>query len=122
MADTGIFATTLEVQRKAGANANATANVEAYINDFMTQAESIINAMTRFNWSDGYTALNVDVKGILKAAASAWAAMQVINYDPDAWSIETAQTKLDVLDAQFLMAISILRDKQVQTFINGETP
>ena len=36
MADTGIFATTAEVQRKVGANASSTANVEAYINDFMT--------------------------------------------------------------------------------------
>ena len=63
MADTGIFATTEEVQRKAGANASSTSNTEAYINDFMTQAESEINCITRHNWSDDYSGLNADVKG-----------------------------------------------------------
>ena len=37
MADTGIFATTAEVQRKVNANASSTSNVEAYINQFMTE-------------------------------------------------------------------------------------
>ena len=40
MADTGIFATTAEVQRKVGANASTTANVEAFINQYMTEAEA----------------------------------------------------------------------------------
>ena len=64
MADTGIFATTAEVQRHVGANASATSNVEAYINQFMTEAESFINAFTRYNWSDAFASLNVDVRGI----------------------------------------------------------
>ena|SRR3990167_2966287 len=81
MADTGIFATTAEVSRRAGANASATSNVEAYINDYMTQAESFINAATHKNWSDVYSTLNVDVKGILKKAASCLAAIDVINFD-----------------------------------------
>jgi len=119
MADAGIFATTLEVQRKVGANANSTANVEAYINDFMTQAESIINSAIRFNFSDTYSTLNVDVKEILKSAASAWAAMRVINYDLNSWSLSTAQTKLDVLRDEFLQALSILRDMKHQTFIKN---
>ena len=81
MADTGIFATTAEVQYKAGANASATANVELYINSFMTQAESEINVATRKNWSDSYSSLNTDVKGILKEAASNLAAIYVIQFD-----------------------------------------
>ena len=81
MADTGIFATTAEVQRKVGENASATSNVEAYINDFMTQAESYINAVTRHNWSDDYSGLNADVKGLLKEAASNIAACYVILFD-----------------------------------------
>ena len=39
MADTGIFATTAEVQRKAGAGASSVSNVEAYINDFMKKVQ-----------------------------------------------------------------------------------
>lgn len=81
MADTGIFATTAEVGRKAGAHASTTSNAETYINDYMTQAESYINTATNYNWSDAYSTLNVDVKGILKQAASCLAAIDVILYD-----------------------------------------
>ena len=70
MVDTGIFATTAEVERKAGANASATSKAEAYVNDYMTQAESVINTMCRYNFSDNYATLNADTKNILKEVAS----------------------------------------------------
>ncbi len=120
MVDTGIFATTAEVQRKAGANASATSNVEAYINDFMTQAESVINIMTRFNWSDAYSGLNVDVKGLLKEAASNLAAMYVIQYDMSGFATrQEAEDMITFLRDGFLRNISLLRDKKSETFING---
>ena len=111
MADTGIFATTAEVQRKAGANANTTANVEAYINDFMTQAESKINVLSQYNWSDAYSGLNADVKGILKEAASNLAAMYVIRFE--------AETMLDVLKDGFNQALALLKDIKKRDFMNG---
>jgi hypothetical protein len=119
MVDTGIFATTAEVSRKAGANASSTSNTEAYINDFMTQAESTINVMTRYNWSDAYTSLNVDVKGILKEAASNLAAIYVLNYDLDAIGRNTATVMISVLRDGFLRNVSILRDIAAQDFTNG---
>src|SRR3990167_2959767 len=94
MVDTGIFATTAEVQRKVGANASATSNVEAYINQFMTEAESYINVVTGFNWSDTYSSENVDVKQILKEAASNLAAIYVLNYDYNSASV----TRLEMED------------------------
>ena len=111
MVDTGIFATTAEVQYKVGANASSVANVEAYINSFMTQVESRINAESEYNWSDHYSALNVDVKGILKEAASNLAAIYVINYDPNAWTISTATFKINVLYTAYQDCIKILREK-----------
>ena len=119
MADTGIFTTTAEVQHKAGANANTTANTETYINDFVAQAESLINADVTYNFSDNYAALNADVKGILKLAASAKAAMMVINYDLDAIGRSTATLMLNVLKDEYDMAIRILRDKRKQGFIDN---
>lgn len=120
MADTGIFATTAEVMRKAGANASYTSNTEAYINDFMSQAESIINGMTRHNWSDDYAGLNADVKGILKAAATSWAAMHVILYDMSGFSSRIeAEDMINVLRDDFLRNVSILRDKKNQVFLSG---
>ncbi len=111
MADTGIFATTAEVQGKVGAGASAVSNVESFINDFMTQAESLINVATRKNWSDLYSGLNVDIKGLLKEAASSLAAMYVIQYDMSGYTSRVeAETMLDVLRDSALRAISILKD------------
>lgn len=120
MADTGIFATTVEVQRKAGANASTTSNVEAYINDYMTQTESLINAVCRYNFSDNYATLNADVKGLLKEAASNIAAIYVIQYDMSGFSSRVeAEDMINILRDAALRALSLLRDKKVQDFING---
>lgn len=119
MADTGIFATTTEVQRKIGANANSTANAEAYINDFISQAESIINAETRYNWSDVYTTLNADVKGLLKEAASNLAAIYVLNYDLSGTGLRELETRLDVLYERYEKAIKLLQDYKVKDFVSG---
>jgi len=120
MADTGIFATTEEVQRKVGANASSTANVESYINDFITQAESYINSVTRFNWSDNYAALNVDVKGLLKRAVSALATMDVINYDMSGFfTMAEAQTRLNFLSYEADQCIERLKDQEIKKFIIG---
>lgn len=121
MADTGIFATTAEVQRKTGAGASATSNVEAYINDFMTQAESWINCATRYNWSDAYSGLNVDVKGALKECASNLAAIYVISYDMSGFtSRQEAESMIQVLKTRADEIINMLADKKHETFVVGE--
>ena len=119
MADTGIFATTAEVSRKAGANVSATANAEAYINDFMTQAESFINTFCRFNFSDNYSTLNVDIRGILKEVASNLAAIYVIQYDLSSASASRTEfeDRINVLRDAALRGLSILRDKEAQRFM-----
>jgi len=120
MADTGIFATTAEVERKAGANASATSKAEAYVNDYMTQAESSINVAVRFNFSDAYSGLNADVKGILKEVASNLAAIYVISYDMSGYTSRIeAEDMVNILRDAALRGIAILRDKKVETFING---
>ena len=120
MADTGIFATTAEVSRKAGANASATSNVEAYINDFMTQAESVINSMCRYNFSDNYSTLNADTKGILKQVASDLAAINVIIFDMSGYTSRTeAEDMINILRDSAIRGMAILRDKKVQDFIEN---
>jgi len=117
MADTGIFATTLEVQRKAGNGASTTSNVEAYINDFMTQVESLINVLTRHNWSDDYSSLNADVKGVLKEVASNLAAIYVIQYDLGTIGMREAENRVNILRDAALRGLAVLRDKKQQTFM-----
>lgn len=120
MADTGIFCTTAEVLRKAGANASSTSINEAYTNDFVTQAESLINAVCRYNFSDNYTTLNADARGILKEVASNLAAIYVILYDMSGFSSRTeAEDMINILRDAALRGLSLLRDKKVQDFITG---
>ena len=115
-----IFATTAEVARKSGANASAVSVAAAYVDDYMTQAESEINAHTRFNWSDEYAGLDADVKGLLKQAASNLAAIYVINYDMSGYSSRTeAENMINTLRDGALRGMSILRDKKNQTFVNN---
>ena len=120
MVDTGIFATTAEVERKAGANVSAVSKAEAYVNDYMTQVESTINAVTRFNWSDAYAGLNTDTKGILKEVASNLAAIYAIQYDMSGFTTRIeAEDMINVLRDAALRGLSILRDKKVKEFMEN---
>lgn len=119
MADEGIFCTTAEVVRKAGANASATSSAEAYTNDFVAQAESLINADVGYNFSDTYATLNADVRDILKMAASAKAAMLVISYDMSGFTNREAETILDILTNEYDRVIKILRDQRKRGFVQN---
>lgn len=120
MADTGIFATTAEVERKVGANASTVSKAEAYVNQYMTEVESQINVLANFNFSDAYSGLNVDVKGILKEVASNLAAIYVIQYDMSGFTSRgEAEDMISVLRDGALRGLSLLKNKNKQDFING---
>jgi hypothetical protein len=118
MADTGIFATTAQVQAKVGVDGSTTYNAESYINQYMAEAESYINSVTGMNYSDLYASLNADTKRILSQAASDLAAMYVINADPSGFGLSTAQTKLNFLWARFLDNIARLKEDNVRKNIS----
>ena len=120
MADDGVFATNAEVVRKAGAGADATATAVAYTDDYLAQVEGFINIVTRNNWSDAYGALNVDVKGILKEAATNLAAIYVIQYNMrDYTSRYEAETMCDILRDGAMRCLSLLKDKKVEDFMEA---
>jgi len=119
MADTGIFATTAEVERKCGAKVSTVSKAEAYVNDYMTQAESLINTITRFNWSDAYSGLNADTKGILKEVSSNLAAIYAIQYDMSGFTSRIeAEDMINILRDAALRGLSVLRDKKAKEFID----
>lgn len=121
MADFGIYTKNADIQARAGQNANATSKAIAATDVYVLNIESTINALTRFNWSDAFTAgLNVDVQGILTETGASMCAMNVINDDTSGFdSLAEAQTMLDVLNNVVQRNISILRDKKTETFMNG---
>ena len=111
-----------QVLAKAGANVSATITADAgeEIEQFLAEAESYVNAVTRINYTDTYAALNADKKEILTMVVSAKAAMPCITYDMSGYSSRyEAETMLDVLNDEVLKGISLLKDKKQTTFIDG---
>ena len=119
MAETGVFASNAIVVRAAGANTSSWAITEAYTNDYLRQAESFINANCRFNFSDVYSTLNVDVKFLLRMTAAKLAAIDVIEYDTSGMSSSEAQFKVNVLWAKAMDGLKMLKDKAKQKFIRS---
>ncbi len=118
MSDTGIFATTAEVGRKTGVGVSPVSSSEAYINQYMTEVEAQINASVRYNFSDNYSTLNVDTKGILKEIASNLAAIYAIQYDMSAYSSRIeAEDMINILRDAALRGLRLLKDKKHTDFV-----
>jgi hypothetical protein len=104
---------------KAGANVS-TALVEADYDFAILQAEGQINTISRYNWIDAFSGLNVDVKFILEEVCSNLAAIYLINYDMSGYNSRAeAQTMMDVLRDRAEKGLSLIKDIKQQDFINN---
>ena len=84
------------------------------------QAESFINVLCRQNYSDTYTTLNADKKGILKEAASNLAAIYIAGYDSAGYGSQREQENIiNICWARFVQCIGLLKDQNSVTFINS---
>ena len=120
MADFGIWTKNVDIQAKAGSNANATAKATAATDVYVLEVEAMVNVLTRFNWSDAYSGLNDDVKHILKEVTSCLCAIYVIQWDMNGFTSRIeAEDMINILRDVALRDLSILRDKKNQDFING---
>ena len=120
MADDGVYTKNADIQALAGINANATSKAVGATDVYVLSVEAKINSITRYNWSDKFATLNVDVKGILTETGACLCAMKVINSDMNGFTSRSeAQTMLDVLSDTALMNFSILRNIKSQTFMLG---
>lgn len=119
MASTHIMTTQAECTQKMGANVSA-GWTEAMTTAAGLQAESTVNSMCRYNFSDNYAALNADVKYLISDIVSSLVAIQAISYDMSGYNSRTeAEDMINVLRDGVLRGLSILRDKKTQDFING---
>ncbi len=91
MGDTGIFATTAEVQKYVPKWANDTYNEEAHINQYIKGWESFINITMNYNWSDNYGTADEDTKKILTLYVCAQVAMDVCAMDISGTDIRVAE-------------------------------
>ena len=120
MAWEGTFATQAECQAKAGKKYNSTDVDETMMNSFIKQAESLINCICRYNFTDAWSSLNADVKYLLTEIASNLVGIYSIQYDMSGFTSRAeAEDMVNILRDGVLRGLSILRDKKVQDFING---
>ena len=118
MAYTGIMATENEVKAKAGSGASAAATTEAFLNQFVGEAESFINTLTRTDFSAIYSTLTAAKKKILTEATSNLAAIYVIQYDTKGYaSLREAENMMNTNWARFVQCTSLIRDQKQVKFI-----
>ena len=118
MTDFGIWTKNVDIQAKAGTGANVTAKETAATDVYVLEVESLVNVLTRHNWSDDYSTLNADVKDILKEVTSSLCAINVIQWDMSGFTSRIeAEDMINVLRDAALRGMSILRDKKSQEFM-----
>lgn len=120
MVHSGIFCTKAEIDVKVGENVDATGYTEANINNSCAQAESMINALTRFNFSDRYASINVDTKRILSEAAACWVACDFISYNMGGYTSRIeAENMINLQWAKSQFLIKLLQDSKTAGFVDG---
>ena len=106
-----------------GVNSNLTAGTVLVGSDFVVdtwivQAESTINAVTRYNWTDAYGSLNNDGKKILESTAAELAAIKCITYDMSGYTSRVeAEDMINVYRDSAIRTMSLLKDKKKEDFI-----
>ncbi len=118
MAFTGITATEAEIDQKTGANVSA-AFTDVMKTAALLQAESVVNGFARYNFSDNWGTLNVDVKYLITNITASMVAIEGIGYDLDTYGRTVAEDKITILTNDVQRNLSILKDKKVQDFVNG---
>jgi hypothetical protein len=91
MADTGIFATTAQVQSFVPGWASATYNTEAYINTFIAYWETYLCDLTGYNLSTNYASLNAMMKKILGIYVALRCAINICDKDISGTDIRIAE-------------------------------
>ena len=118
MADFGIWTKNVDIQAKAGTKANSTSKATAATDVYVLEIESLVNVLTKKNWSDIYSTMNDDVKNILKGITSSLCAIIVIQWDMSGFTSRIeAEDMINILRDSALRDLSIIRDKKNQEFM-----
>lgn len=106
---------------KAGANANATIVADTtQLTEWINQAESVINAVTEFDWVAIHGTLTASKVKILEDCCSSLVAMNIINYDMSGYTSRyEAEIMLDVLDSVSKRNMSILKASNKKDFVKA---
>ena len=114
MVDAGTLATTAQVLFMTGENAGANQILEANTNYAVLMAESLLYLETSSDFVTNYASVDAQLKQALAMAASAKAAMILINQDQNNWKLSTTQSKLNVLDVLYKETIKRIKETDIE--------
>ena len=113
MAFTGITATEAQIDQKSGVNVSSL-YTDTMKTQALLQAESLLNDLTKFNWSDWFPDAagvpNVDIKYIVTAYTASFVACEAIAYDVDAVGRGAATFMINRLLQVMANALDVLKD------------
>lgn len=105
--------------RKAGKNVSTVIPETAYT-EWISGAESYINVMTGFNWSDSYSTLNDDLKNILADTASDLAGSHCVAYDMSGYTTRVeAEDVINVLLFRANQNLEVLKQDGSKKFMGA---
>ena len=123
MAEEGTLCINADVAKFAGSNASTTANVEAYTNVYIKQAEAFVCASARYDYVTNYASVSDIGKEALREAVASYAACDVINADMSGFtSRQEAIQMVNLLWAKYIDIVKrIVKDNNYKDFIlDGE--
>ena len=115
------FCTSGAIVAKAGEYADTSVTTSGgLLAQFSDEAEATINATARYDFTTNWASLDANAKPFLSRIAAALAAIDCIVYNVASFPLSRqAETQLDVLDEQAGKGLSMLKDKNVVTFLGG---
>lgn len=120
MVATSIMSTDAEMNAMAGENVDVTGWIDANKTAWGLQAETFLNNLTRFNFSDNYASLNVDVKYMLSEYVARYTALCGIAYNMGSYNSYTEPINMTNIHWARLQEIKkLLLVEDTQTFMNG---
>lgn len=115
MAATSILSTDAEMNAMAGENVDVTGWTDANKTAWGLQAECFLNNLCRFNFSDNYSTLNVDVKYMLNEYVARYVAICGIAYNMAGFTTR--------IEAEDMINIHVYRMRQIEELLKiKDTP
>ena len=121
MAFTGITATEAEIDQKTGTNVDVL-YTDTMKTQALLQAESSLNIITKFNWSDWFAlSPDVDLKFIVTQATASMVAIEAISYNMGAYTTRgEAEDMITVLRDIINRNLQVLKDQDTKNWVKKE--
>ena len=119
MAWSGTLCTSADVDAKVGSGVSASVT-EAFKNSYVLAAESYINVLANYNFTDNYAGLNADVKYILGEACSNLCAIYAVMFDMSGYnSTRQAENIINICWQRFNQCIKLLNVESGLDFLKN---